>query len=101
MQALWKLWKAGSLCIAGALQPPSLRGCERALHTNQQLCTGLFEWPLEGVGKWWRYCLPWNLISKCPQLHSPDLENSLTSQLFLYKTLQLYFHFSVRNYGYY
>jgi hypothetical protein len=100
-QALWKLWKARQLCIAGPLQPLAPRGSGRAFHTNHRLCTGLFEWPLEGVGKWRRYCLPLDLISKIPQFHSSDLENSPTMQIILFKQISTYFHFSCRNDGYY
>ena len=101
MHALWKLWKARQLCIAGPLQPLAPRGSGRAFHTNHRLCTGLFEWPLEGVGKWRRYCLPLDLISKIPQFHSSDLENSPTMQIILFKQISTYFHFSCRNDGYY
>ncbi len=88
------------LCIARLLRPLAPRASDRAFHTNQPLCTAHFRAPLGIVGNSGRFTPAFFHISKTPQFHSLNLENSPNLQLLVANTLHLYFHFSCLNDGY-
>ena len=89
------------LCIARVCRSLVQRGCGRASHTNPPLYTGHLLPPLKNLGNW-GHVIPLHAhLSKTPQFHSLNLENSPTLQLPLFEALHQNIHFSCLNDGYY
>ena len=71
----------------------------RSIHTNSRLSTAVFRQPVGDVGKQGWVMGAAGGLSKTPELHSRDLENSAPSQTHSPQALPPDFHFSCRTYG--
>jgi hypothetical protein len=95
----------GKLCISSTLWRTWMReplvpcGDGHGFHTSKPLCTGVCAVPVGDVGSWEPKAGARRLISKSPELHSHNLENSLLAQIALSKPLRRDFHFSCLTYG--
>ena len=91
----------GLLCIPCRLQLQAPRALRRSFHRTHADSTASFSLPLGSVEKQEPHRPVLTPICKNPQFHSLNLENSHIRQLLLSQVLQLYFHFSCLNDGYY
>jgi len=91
----------GLLCIPCRLQLQAPRALRRSFHRTHADSTASFSLPLGSVEKQEPHRPVLTPICKNPQFHSLNLENSHIRQLLLSQPLQLYFHFSCLNDGYY